>query len=154
MIQRLLAIDPGVTTGIAAGLWNTVDHSFSLSGGFQLPWEKRFAVRWLVEEADIIVIESFRLYRHKATDQVNSDFPSSQVIGMTELAAYMVDKLDKVVKQPASCIQNVQILEADSKKLEGLQHAQDAYRHLRYYVISRQDTKAVSAASYRQSRNS
>jgi hypothetical protein len=145
--MRILAIDPGHTTGVATGLWDS-GLDFKLWNAFQLPWEMRFTLAHEIDLADLIVIESFRLYKHKAQDQINSDFPSVQVIGAVEAFAWRLSKLEKIVKQPSSCIQNVKILSEHEEFTRGLIHAQDAYRHLRYYIVT-QATETVPATRHR-----
>lgn len=152
--QNLIAFDPGVTTGYCIAKYIGGREFLVIRAG-QIAWEDRFAmIRNLLElrekPFDHVLVESFRLYRHKAQQLVNNDFPSSQLIGVIEFICWEHGSLYCVHQQPASVRQNVQILEHHRAFLIDQPHAQDAYRHIRYFVLtnagsSREATETVSA---------
>lgn len=113
---------------------------FQLTQAGQIPWQERFSClkKLIIEDLPCwIVVESFRLYEHKAQDQVNSDFPSVRVIGAIEAYLEGVGRLDRLVLQPASVRSRVQILNEHKPMLVNKVHAHDAYQHLRYFFVTK-----------------
>jgi len=140
-MKRILGIDPGRTTGY-------VDIDLHENGEFEvvdtaeIVWEARFQIPDFINPSantfdaphlpDAIVVESFRLYPHKARSQIGNDFPSSQVIGIIELALYQNNIIDRIVRQPASSISRVKIFH----DLPASEHIRDAYKHARLYIVT------------------
>ena len=137
--------DPGGTTGYFIG---TVD--LTSNTGFQvlesgiIPWAVRFSrIRSLLDRyrPSTSVVESFRLYKEKAQDQIGSEFPSSQVIGIIGAYCFM-SGLAQPVFQPAAVIAGrppVLVLPEHVNALyKGLaiemEHSNDAYKHARYWI--------------------
>lgn len=133
--QLVGAFDPGVTTGYAEGIY-VGSGKFELNATFEITWDKRFEhIQHLVPRLDWIVYERFALYKSHASEMVNNEFPSVQVIGSIQLAAYLAKKLDCVYVQPAHERKNVAVLPVDLPKVKGSQHRIDAYQHLRYFCL-------------------
>lgn len=133
--EKILSFDPGGTTGVAFGVY-TGGREFDLRYVTQLAWVERFTVADYIRHADRIVCEDFKLYENKAKDQINSRFPSVQLIGMIEYVANQLGKLDCLYYQMASERVNVTVVNAEHKKaLKTMIHATDAYRHLRLHVL-------------------
>jgi hypothetical protein len=139
--MRIVSFDPGEHTGFCEA--NVDGDTFEVVKSTTIVWEERFELvpQLLVgtDKAplpDVIVVEMFRLYGHKAQAQVGNDFPSSQMIGVIQTYAHMLNLLDKVVLQPASVMSRVKILDEHAPSLHRSEHARDAYKHLRYYVVT------------------
>jgi len=130
----IVAIDPGFTTGVAVG---EVIHpkQFDLINTYSLLWENRFETSTILDQykPEVVVMEDFRLYRHKAMDQVNSPFPSARVIGSVD--AFCWQRGIRVAMQPASVMSRVGILSKDKDAVGSILHIGDAYKHLRYYTL-------------------
>lgn len=138
-LEWILAIDPGETTGIVVAK-RTAPREFVVTRADDVPWEHRWHIPDMIIGAgyDTVVIEDFRLYHHSRVSQVNSDFPTVRMIGYVEYALHRNGKQAEPVKQPASIMKSVQILEEHKVHFEGLHHARSAYKHLRYYVLMTQ----------------
>lgn len=133
--EKILAIDPGGTTGIAFVRY-LGGRDFELRYVTQLIWNERFLVNNYMKFADRIVVEDFRLYESKAKDQINADFPSVQVKGIIECYAYQMGMLDRIYYQMASERVNVKVVDVEHQKLlTAMVHATDAYRHARLHVL-------------------
>lgn len=137
--QTIMAWDPGGTTGLCIGVRDSsAPGGFTVLESHAIRWERRFvAIRACIEQHQPThtVIESFTLYKHKAKDQIGSDFPSSQVIGIIGAYLYMCG-LEAPVFQPASLIHGrpeVQLLPQHEPLLGSTAHQRDAYRHLRVW---------------------
>lgn len=144
----LMAFDPGYTTGVcvARGVRYPF-REFTVTQSLELKWEDRFNISWALraarlqedqggEQLDAIIIEDFRLNPNLASEQSYSNFPSCQVIGAIGAFAFMYGFLDRIVMQPPSNRKSVQILPVHAPQLlKGSEHAADAYRHLRYFVV-------------------
>lgn len=144
--MRILGFDPGKSTGyvdidlpaITAG-----DPGIAVAASSVLPWDDRFQIYNLIDGRmydtglpDVIVVESFHLYAGFAKQQINNDFPSSQVIGIIHAYAHLLGVLDKVILQPASCISKVAIPQHLGSRIDRSEHARDAFKHVRYYIVT------------------
>ena len=133
--EKILSVDPGGTTGIAFIVYQG-GREFELRYVTQLAWVERFTLNAYMQHADRIVCEDFKLYESKAKEQINSRFPSVQVIGILECYAYQMGMLHKVYYQMASERVNVTVANSEHKKaLQTMVHATDAYRHARLHVL-------------------
>lgn len=132
--QKILAVDPGQTTGVLYAE-RTGPKEFRILDSRALPWESRFWLHRCFEALtiDLVVVEDFRLYSHKALDMVNNDFKPVRIIGQLELSANLF--YVPIVYQMASLISNVQVLNEHMPSLARSQHVRDAYKHLRYYIL-------------------
>jgi len=161
--MRLLGIDPGRTTGICIANDNDgliVEHVE------EVLWDDRFMflslLRTLADasgplQLSAIVVESFHLYQHRAKQQVGSDFPSVQVIGIVEAAAFLyASSTCPIIYQPASSIARTEVLPQHKLSVGGSEHTKDAYKHVRYYWecnVKRSGTSALSSSSNGTRRN-
>jgi len=121
--MKILAIDPGVSTGVI--FVDPVQPEESTYGKVIHLWEQ---LDKIIERTspDVIVIEAFRLYPHMAKTMIGNDFPSSQVIGVTK---YLAAKAGiPVVEQMASMAKHI----AKNPRLHN-PHLQDAWRHAAVY---------------------
>jgi hypothetical protein len=135
-VQHILAFDPGETTGFVAGMFDG-DKDFGLLRCEEIPWENRFSRTWKwlqFYQPDYIVVEAFRLYPHRAMEQIGKDFPSSQFIGIISAYAWKL-QLPSITLQPASVRSSVKVLPEHRTMIGTSKHIVDAYRHLRYFII-------------------
>ena len=143
----IIALDPGETTGAIivhiegknpeSGRWE-----FTPTWAGEITWDNRIeGLRALFERTvDLnvlaLVVEDFRLYRHAARSQINSDFKPVQVIGAIQVLADEYGLLDLYVTQPASSRSKVKVLPHHRPIVKGSAHMQDAYRHARYWIVT------------------
>lgn len=139
-MYMVLGIDPGYTTGTCLlGLHGNGE--IEVLEAHKYEWSKRFEIIPLVERLTAtgtrvtIVVESFRLYPHKAQQLVGDDFPSVRVIGMVEAACWM-HNFAQIHFQTASQIRRVQVLHDLPIRSE---HIRDAYRHARLFIVDNKD---------------
>lgn len=135
--MKIVALDPGLTTGICVAHWES-GREFTLLQTGVIEWENRFKVIDFVLQShkpSFIVVESFRLYSHKAREQIGSDFPSAQFIGTLQAYAYEHGLLDNIRLQPANVRSSVRVLDEHKRMVGASPHVNDAYRHLRYFII-------------------
>lgn len=136
--KRLIGIDPGRTTGfVEARLHDNGD--FEVVRAIEIVWDRRFDLWPLIvhPETDHLpttaVMESFFLYPHEFHHQVGKDFPSVRVIGIVDLCCHLASPQIPIVFQTAAQVKNVKLLH----DLPASEHIRDAYRHIRYYVVTR-----------------
>lgn len=136
-MTSIVTFDPGETTGFVAAEWQG-GKDFGITEVAQIPWDDRFyQTRDLLKFhlPDYVVIEDFRLYHHRAQSQIGKTFPSVNVIGVIQTYCYELGYLDRIVLQPASNRSSVKIADEHLLMVGASPHIQDAYRHLRYFVI-------------------
>lgn len=143
--MNVLAFDPGETTGYCM-LKNCQGQKrvYSLLNAGQIVWERRlFDINAMLTglfpytKPDVIVIESFILRPGRAMEQVGSTFPSVQIIGIIEGIRFTNLLKAPMIMQTPGIIGRVEILPEHKDRLKGMVHAQDAYRHARYYLVSK-----------------
>jgi hypothetical protein len=141
---RIVAIDPGLTTGYVDLQLSFSDASIRIVRAEEVRWERRFELEKLLFGAEemppddwphVVVVESFRLYAHKAKDQINNDFPSVRVIGTLEAFLNHRQIMNRLVLQPASVTALVAIEPEHARILGASEHMKDAYKHARYYML-------------------
>lgn len=138
---KILSFDPGVTTGYAIFEFPNDLETIPLDGtsqkflceGGELKKYNEFRKIFKKDRIDLVVIESFKLYPHKAKAKTLSNFPTVEIIGVIKFLSF---------------INNIPLIEQgantkkfyDNKKLRmcGLfergqsPHLRDAYRHALY----------------------
>lgn len=147
-MSTIAAIDPGQTTGVCIIGETPKSNDFRVVGTWQIPWESRisfFVALFGGTFADdkgkpllpeVVIIENFHLRPGRALEQIGSEFPSVRVIGIVEVLVALCCPKPLLVFQDPSVIGRVSILPEHEERLAGLIHAQDAYRHARYYHIT------------------
>lgn len=131
--MRLLAVDPGRTTG-----WVVFVDGQPVLWGADLLWSDVWTKH--IQLVDVVVCERFALYRHMAETMVNNEFEPAQVIGVLKFLAEK-PRAVPVVFQPAAVIhKGAGKLNPLMKKLTapyGIrnQHALDACAHGLYYLL-------------------
>ena len=160
--MHVLGIDPGKTTGICllerigfddeTNKWDLVVHQAD-----QLDWDHRFdleePIRSALEQDAYVIVEQYTL-RPTYTAVQEKDIPSAQVIGIIEdIMHHFEYPPDRYFTQPASARKNVRLLKGHGPLVKGA-HARDAYRHARYFIVTksnqahqaRKAAKAIKAA--------
>ena len=146
MDNYVIGIDPGKTTGLVVlAVTDLVKRGYHIAAKYALLWSDRYRIKDVLSAFNnagnilAIVMEDFRLYEHKAMDQVNSDFPSPKVIERTivyceELA------LTHLIEMPmASTLYKQKGLKwsipSDDYRLLPSPHMRDAYLHARIWIL-------------------
>lgn len=142
-----ISFDPGRTTGVCLASVYYVDgrvHDLGVIESASIPWDSRFqAIKSYMRRYtyDFCIVENFRLYRTHAKAQINSEFPSSQVIGAIGYACW--ERNVNIHFQMASERKRVKVAESYHEVLGGLtrnkkpksQHRWDAFQHLRLFAV-------------------
>lgn len=130
--MRILALDPGETTGWARVDTITTPGSihYGRSPGWTQLQELIFAPTMSrpepsVFKVDVVVIEKFTLYPWAARSKVWSEFPTVEVIGVAKYLAAQAGA--RVVMQGADVAKAKWLKKA---KVKGNAHERDAQRHL------------------------
>lgn len=133
--MRVLALDPGETTGYAF-----VELASGVSPKEARPTIRAYGVIPLWHGADslvdtcrpdVIVLEAFRLYPHKAKQQYWNPMLTSQVIGAIK---YIAEQRDiEVVEQSASFGLGHELDTTDFREVRN-RHARAALRHALSYL--------------------
>lgn len=143
-----ISFDPGRTTGVCIASVNYFDgrvSDLSVVESASIPWDSRFqAIKSYMSRHDYFycVVENFRLYRTHAKSQINSEFPSSQVIGSIGYACW--ERNVNIHFQMAGERKRVRVDEKYHEALGGLtrnkkpksQHRWDAFQHLRLFAVT------------------
>lgn len=136
--MKVLAFDPGETTGIcyldSDNLSTAWFHTEPADAMYQVA-AFGGVFNSYYNEADLFVVENFRLYSHKALEMINNELIACRVIGALEVLAVRLNK--KIVYQMAAQAKPF----CTDERLEkyGLysknRHERDATRHALYYLI-------------------
>lgn len=134
--MRLLAIDPGGMNGIA---W--FNETYGLEGFTQVKLEELPV--WLDRHQpvpDIVILENYRLWKHKALQQSGSTMPASQGVGMVK--SYCKIKGIKLVEQSPQILQTaVKMSQMPLPKDHSQSHWVSAYNHGFWYLVQQGLTK-------------
>jgi hypothetical protein len=132
---RLLALDPGRTTGWAFFHNGTYYRSGTVVGNAK-------QVKKLLDDSrpEVVVIESYRIYASKAQQHVHSDVPTLQLIGALKYICETHVPPIPVVFQTAAQGKG---FSSDDKLKEwgfwpsgpGAVHARDAIRHATHFLL-------------------
>lgn len=137
-MSYVVSVDPGDTTGLA--LWHS-DGSFVEE--MQLSLDE--LIDWLQDfdgEVSTVVIEDYRLFKHKAQQQTGSRFVASQGIGV--LKAFARRKKAKVVIQQVECIVLGAMFSGRKQPSNHkLSHSVDAYNHGFYWFVAQNILKPI-----------
>lgn len=149
-MTTVLAFDPGKTTGFAEIRIHETLRGFDLVNVREISWDDRLTDlqailhgKWSqdsqtrdYESPPQVVLEAFRLFPHKAAQQIGSDFPSSQVIGSIEAMCFLfgIPETNIVYQVPAD-IAKVAVLGDHVNACAGSPHKVDAYKHARLYFL-------------------
>jgi len=146
--MAVIAIDPGdVHCGMALGVTGT-DGTFACVQAWEATPDEcaDYVAGWLLSgELEALVIEKFNLYGDKAKEQIGSDFPTVQLIGVLK---YLVRVAGIQAEQDGRYRARLAMYGADTKKSLRAQlkargiallpaeadHARDAQLHLWHYA--------------------
>ena len=140
----LFAIDPGKTTGICVAEWYPHDLTFRVTVSLDVPWDGQKDITDAIIELAreygrtqmTVLIESFNLRKNKAQALIGSDFPSIEIIGRVRECCERIGV--DMIRQAPACTAKVHILDQHRDVIDyrSSEHRRDAYKHLRYYVVS------------------
>lgn len=130
----IVGIDPGETTGVCQIRYGG-SRVFEVISAVALPWERRFRLDEYISGMDYVVIERFSLYASHKDTMVNNEFPSVRIIGIVDYICYLRNLDDRMYFQPASVMGNVKVLPEHEKYIPPGEHARDAYKHIRYFIL-------------------
>lgn len=128
--MRLLGVDPGGTNGLA---WFNLE--YQLEGFTQVKLDD--LPDWLEEHTpkpDLIIIENYRLWKHRAIQQAGSSLPAAQAIGMVK--SYATRNKIKIEEQSPQILQNAQKM--SQMKMPGdhtNSHWVSAYLHGYWWLV-------------------
>ncbi len=138
----ILSVDPGMTTGLVVAENIRSPDQFDFYA-LELNWSQRFWFLTFFKDyhpiIEKIIIEEYRLFKHKASDQTNSIIPSVRVIGIIEAYAFEYSLINKIVYQIPAEIKSygkytLNILDHHLEFVGPSKHTRDAYRHLRLFL--------------------
>lgn len=132
--ERIIAFDPGRTTGIIKAI-RVGRKQFYIDSWDEVKLDlfPEYLHQLMLSDFNTVVVEDFRLYAHKSDAQINNDFPSVQAIGMIKMVCHLHCRKE-IVFQMASAAKGVG-LEPDVLKAIRSPHVRDAYRHIKYYIL-------------------
>ena len=129
--SRILAIDPGDTTGWALFVDGTLAEWGHVGGNFT-------TLETLIKTArpDVLVVEEYRIYGWRAKQHSWSDVPTLRLIGAIQmLAAQQRMPIVMQTAQQAKGFSEDEKLRAWNFYQTGMKHANDAIRHGCYYIL-------------------
>lgn len=142
--SKVLAIDPGETTGYVIANVEDKKTFQILEQGEKIHFDKSRdkeprlleLYNWLKEvDPDILIIENFKLYAHKASAQIGSEFIPVQLIA---IAKFWAEKNKKPyhlqMASQAKGFVNDEKLKFKNLYYKGYKHSRDAMRHLIYFL--------------------
>jgi hypothetical protein len=141
--SRLLALDPGKTTGWAFFYNGTYYRSGAIPGNAK-------QIKKLLDDSrpELVVIESYRIYASKAQQHVHSDVPTLQLIGairyICETATPTIPTVFQTAAQGKAFCTDDKLREwGFHVRGTGAVHANDATRHACHFLLfSRYDRPA------------
>ena len=129
--MKVLGVDPGGMNGLA---W--FNDEYSIEGWDQISLDD--LPRWLHRhepQPDLIVLENYRLWKHRAIQQSGSSLPAAQAIGMVK--SYASLRGIDIVEQSPQILQNAEKMSGLSMK--GQAHSKThwvaAANHVYWYLI-------------------
>lgn len=133
MPARLLALDPGNTTGWAVFVDGELEDCGQVA-------TTSVAQLWQLiqdQDPDAIVCEAYHVYGNKLAQHAGSDVPTLQLIGAIRLAAHLLDlpapRMQTAAQAKTFCTDDK--LKHWGMYQPGKRHATDAIRHGAYAII-------------------
>lgn len=134
--MRLLGIDPGGVNGLA---W--FDEEYNLSGFTQVTLNE--LPHWLEEhepKPTLIVLENYKLWKHRALQQAGSSMPAAQAIGMVK--SYATRNNIELIEQSPQILENAQKMSQVKMPSDHSQsHWVAAYLHGFWYLVKNEYTQ-------------
>jgi hypothetical protein len=163
--MKIIALDPGETTGYAIADWDGESEQAELAICGQVTGLVEFG-RWLDialmhgcyrlssgETETVVIYETFRLYPHKAQALIANEMIASQVIGVIKFLCAEHPMIDDPVKQSASQAKGLLAHDWEqylvSSYLARTDHQRDACVHVVYYMLSTLNRRKQDAAESR-----
>lgn len=125
----IYSIDPGETTGVAIG-----DDQGKLVGMSQHPWDRLPDYINSILDADLFIVEEFKIRPDKAMSFSFSDMKTIQVIGMFKLRAHQIGATTRY-QRPLDKIMGYRWSGTTAPKAHSLSHQVDAYAHMVFYWV-------------------
>lgn len=137
---RLLALDPGETTGVAGFTADAEEAVLTYANQIKT-WPLEVGVSQLTklldsQTPDVVVFESYQVYEWKTSEHSWSQIPTVQVIGAVK--TLLIQRDIPYYTQTAQVAKKF----VDDEKLEkwgfwhkGMRHARDATRHGCYFLL-------------------
>jgi hypothetical protein len=137
---RLLALDPGETTG-----WSLWENNGLVDCGQKKTWPLTHAIdsfqELLTLHPTIIVFESYQVYEHKLEEHTWSRVPTIQVIGCLKTLVLLHGRVFGQIPYTTQTAQVAKGFCTDDKLKQwgfwqqGMRHARDSIRHGAYYLL-------------------
>lgn len=125
----IYSIDPGETTGVAIG-----DDQGKLVSMSQHSWEHLPAYINSILDADLFIVEEFRIRPDKAMSFSFSDMKTIQAVGMFKLRAHQLGASSRY-QRPLDKTVGYKWAGTPPPKAHSLSHQVDAYAHLVFYWV-------------------
>jgi hypothetical protein len=138
--MRILAIDPGPTTGFALfnrGAWDVWEEEVGNYADFAN------AIEAMLTAETLIICERFQ-FLHENRDRMKIDFTPAELVGVIKFVAGNTDNAGLVMQNPSVAVGRTAFWgdgpggNAKLKKLklwfEGKKHGRDAVRHILWYI--------------------
>lgn len=152
--MRIIALDPGVSTGwaygeVKDGKLEVTNHGWDHWDTFALKLHERMSEK---HEWDVMVYETWRLTRRGADNLLGSDLQPSQAIGAYKMCAWLSSKSGhdvQIVGQEPAIKDVVDGWMGGTAYLptSEVEHNRDALRHLWYYVLDPRNNTGVSVGA-------
>lgn len=141
MTVRVMAIDPGERTGWAIGEIDPEAPELTIvEQGVDQLRDFAFLLREKIEEVDVVVYETWRLYPHMARKLIGNDMQPSQLVGIIRFVSWLNPEV-ALVSQGATIKKTAFKTMPDDMKRRlansSEQHDQDAVMHLWFYFWSK-----------------
>ena len=127
-MPKYLAIDPGESTG-----WATFNESGDVIGFGTAKGREAVYSKLAEVEAEVIIMEDYRLYPWKSKEQSWSPFETVRVIGAVEYHGYL-HQARIVLQEPGIKAIGYKWAGLTKPKNHALSHETDAYVHGVYYL--------------------
>lgn len=130
-MTKILGVDPGGMNGLA---WFGDDYKFDNFAQISL----EDLPIWLQKhepQPDLIILENYRLWKHRAVQQAGSSLPAAQAIGMVK--SYAKIRGIEIIEQSPQVLQNAEKM--SGIKMKGLAHNKThwiaAHNHVYWYLV-------------------
>ena len=139
---KVLAVDPGETTGYVLGIYTPNDGSFpTIDFGHTGVWYGIQEMRGLYQYTDlfavfdVLVVEKYIIYPNRAKQHIGNPLFTSQVIGRLKWLAYLADKpcVEYLASQAKQRWPDARLRKYYDLTRFPSRHTVDALRHLLTY---------------------
>jgi hypothetical protein len=133
--KRLLALDPGHTTG-----WAVFEHGKLTACGQSETEQKGWAeIDRLFNDIDptMVIYENYRVYQHKLARHSNSEVYTLRLVGVIEYLCdvkHRIPRYNQMASQAKGFVTDEKLKHWGFYRV-GLRHARDAIRHGCYFLL-------------------